>query len=84
MAGFADRIPDSIPVTPEMASVYNRMRRARNTINNADWASEVDLGKGVFEETSPALGKAAFDAIDHIVGYEPGEDVWASTKEGDN
>jgi hypothetical protein len=43
------------------------MRRAGNTIDDAEWASEVDLAINVFNETAPKLGVAAYKLIDAVV-----------------
>ena len=67
MAGFRDHIPSSVTLDPETIEQYTLMRRASNTIDDAEWASEVDLGKGVFNETAPKLGVAAYKLIDAVV-----------------
>ncbi len=67
MAGFRDHIPSSVTLNDEAMSLYILMRRAVNTIDGADWASEVDLGKRVLGETAPQLGMATFKLIDAVV-----------------
>jgi hypothetical protein len=67
MAGFRDHIPSSVTLNDEAMSLYIRMRRAVNTIDEADWVSEFDLGNRVLDETAPQLGMATFKLIDAVV-----------------
>ena len=67
MAGFRDHIPSSVTLDPETIEHYTLMCRAGNTIDDAEWASEVDLAINVFNETAPKLGVAAYKLIDAVV-----------------
>lgn len=67
MAGFRDHIPSSVTLDPKTIELYTLMRRASNTIDDAEWASEVNRGRDVFNETAPKLGVAAYKLIDAVV-----------------